>query len=166
MQLMRRSRVRLGLTVPNGGVIMIGRAAIYAHDRDDLRDPNQAGLAGSAVAAIVDWEGPVEALVHLPAAYLDEISLRDIRRDAEERLFRIREWFSRARAEIDARPESALGPVNLFTSIDNAEPYAQLETRVDVMFRARSSSKPKRTLGHVLEAGFWAFGTTYFISSK
>jgi hypothetical protein len=140
-----------------GGLIALARAAIYAHDKADLRDLDVAGVRGSAAAAIVEMEGPPESLVHLPAAYLDEILLRDRKRDAEERLARMQARFVEKLERLDSQPESALGPINLFASIDDAEPYAHIETRLNATFRAATKCRPRRRLGDVLEAGFWAY---------
>src|SRR5713226_4830169 len=43
----------------------------------------QAGFISDALdAAVVEWDGPGEMLVHSPALYLDELLLRDRKRDA------------------------------------------------------------------------------------
>jgi hypothetical protein len=177
-----------------------GRAVIYAVDRSDL-DAMENGVA-HGVVAVAELEGDPDSAVHLPAAYLDEILLRDRRRDAEDRLYAMRQWAEvirlatglpssrfaerpqalagpeRELRELEratyrrlgvphpddadypyprpGEPEYLLGPVDLVSQPDG-EPYAVIETRMTDDFRASTACRPRRRLGHVLQAGFWAY---------
>lgn len=146
-------------------MIAVGRASIYAHDKTDLLDLDLAGLTRSPAAAVVELNGEPEALVHLPAAYLDEILLRDRKSDAERRLVQVRSRMAKAKLQLTSNPKTALGPIDLFEYIDNAEPYAQVETKLHPTFRTTTSCRPRRRLGDVLEAAFWAYWNSLLVGS-
>jgi hypothetical protein len=147
-------------------VIAVARASIFTQDKADLRDLDVAGVTGSPVAAIVAMSGEPEALAHLPAAYLDEILLRDRKSDAEDRLREMRTRIAEARSQLDSDPKSALGPINLFEHVENAEPFAQVETKLHATFRTTTSCRPRRRLGYVLDAAFWAYWNWLLVESN
>lgn len=59
--------------------------------------------------------------------------------------------------EIPTRPDAVLGPIQLFKRIDNAEPFARVETRFHATYKARTRCRPRGALPAVLVAAFWAY---------
>jgi hypothetical protein len=140
-----------------GPAVVRASVGLYADDPADLLDLDGAGLAGRFVAAVVEIEGDDGYLTQVPAAYLDEVLLREPGRAARQRAALIRDWAVRMLDAIWEQPRHALGPIHLFERIDDATPYVVVETTVDAECRSRSSFRPRRHAGKSLDAAFWGY---------
>lgn len=118
----------------------------------------QAGFISDAMdAAVVEWDGPGEMLVHSPALYLDEVVLRDRKRDAL-RFLDVVESFFRALKDHDI----AQMPRLEVTVLDLEEPGQYrypfiVTTQLLPTFQAKSSFEPKRKAPRMLYPTFWVY---------
>lgn len=107
--------------------------------------------------AVVEWDGPGEMLVHSPALYLDELVLRDRKRDALEFL-EIVEGFFQAMQEhgIDELPRLDVTVLELEKPGDYRYPFI-VTTQLMSSFSAKSTFDPRRKAPRMLYPTFWAY---------
>lgn len=147
-----------GRVAPPGTVARVDChvSAAYARVMEPAARVQACFFDDSFSGAVVVWNGEAEVLVHSPSIYLDEVLLRDRKRDALRFLEDVEGFFQAQQIHgISDMPSLAV------TVIDD-EPGLYsfpsiVTTQLLPTFAAKSSFDPRRKAPRMLYPAFWAY---------